>query len=79
MTNQEMLNYTFSTILGVSIDDCIEGLNAESIPSWDSVAHMTLVTELEEKFNVTFDFNQISEIMSYAKVKETLISLGIHF
>ncbi|GIU33146.1 acyl carrier protein [Shewanella sp. MBTL60-007] len=79
MTNQEKLNTIFSAVLGINIDNVTEDLRADSVPNWDSIAHMTLVAELEEQFNISLDFDQISEINSYNKVKEVLIFLGVNF
>ncbi|OIN03906.1 acyl carrier protein [Shewanella algae] len=79
MTNQEKLNTIFSAVLGINIDNVTEDLRIDSVPNWDSIAHMTLVAELEEQFNISLDFDQISEINSYTKVKEVLILLGVNF
>ena len=43
-------------------------LTYNSIPEWDSVAHMHLVMSLEEAFDVTFGDTEIAELTSVAKI-----------
>jgi acyl carrier protein len=38
-------------------------------PSWDSLAHVTLVAALESEFNITVDAARSLELTSYAAVR----------
>jgi acyl carrier protein len=55
-----------------------EQLHYQSIPEWDSVGHMTLIAEIEEKFNITIEIDDIIDFSSYNKGKEILMKYGIH-
>ena len=39
-------------------------LNNMHIGTWDSLTHMNLIVALEEEFDVTFDEEEISEMIS---------------
>ena len=60
-------------------DQNVDNLNYNEIEEWDSIGHMTLVSELEEAFNVTFDTDDIVDFSSYEKGKKILSKLGVKF
>jgi len=68
-------------IKGLSLkkDQNVENLNYNEIEEWDSIGHMTLVSELEEAFDITFDTDDIVNFSSYSEGKKILSKLGIKF
>ena len=40
--------------------------------SWDSVGHMNLIMDLEEKFKIEMDIDDITDLSSFTKGKEIL-------
>jgi acyl carrier protein len=44
---------------------------------WDSVGHMALVAELEERFGIELDTDDIVEMTSYAASVEILRRMGV--
>jgi|TARA_X000000368_G_scaffold162289_1_gene127917 acyl carrier protein len=46
-------------------------------PEWDSLGHLSLLTELEERFNITFDMDETMSIQSIADLKKTLQDKGV--
>lgn len=79
MKNDEKLQRVFVEALGVKEDMIIDQLQYNSIPEWDSVAHMSLIAELEEAFNIMLDTDDIIDMSSYAKAKEILSKYDIEF
>lgn len=80
MKNLEKYNKIIKIYLGASEDD----LNDEVLvynrhPRWDSVTHMDMVAEIEEKFNVMFDTLDITSFSTYSKGIEILKKLGVDF
>ena len=65
-----------SKVFGIDKDEVTEDLEYQSIPSWDSINHLELVTELESKFNVEFEMDDIIAMESIAKIREILLSLN---
>lgn len=79
MTNQDILVDCFTTALAITSDTVTEALAYNSIPEWDSIAHMTLVAELESRFGVMMDTDDIIDMSSVAKAKAILGKYGIAF
>lgn len=50
----------------------LEKLKYNEIDEWDSIGHMNLIAELEERFNITFETDDIVDFSSYVKGKEIL-------
>jgi len=44
-----------------------EKLKYNDIPEWDSIGHMTLMSELEEGFNISMDTDDIIDFSSFKK------------
>ena len=45
-----------------------EKLKYNDIPEWDSIGHMTLMSELEDGFNISIDTDDIIDFSSFKKV-----------
>ena len=79
MTNEQKLVGCFSSALGVDKAQVVDSLQYNTIPEWDSVAHMTLIADLEGEFDVMIDTDQIIEMSSVAKVRDILKELEVRF
>ena len=44
-----------------------EKLKYNDIPEWDSIGHMTLMSELEEGFDISLDTDDIVDFSSFKK------------
>jgi len=44
-------------------------MSFDDIPGWDSVGHMNLVTELEARFRISFDMDEIVALDSVGAVR----------
>ena len=49
-----------------------EDIRQQLIPSWDSLAMVQLITELERKFLVNFDIDAIQRLRSYEEIRDAL-------
>ena len=45
--------------------------------NWDSLNHTTLVLELEEEFDIAFDFDELDQIVTIRQILDSLNSKGI--
>lgn len=64
MSNLELFNQIFIKTLGILTSD-LEGLKYNDVPSWDSIGHMALMSEIEEAFNIFFEVDDIINFSSY--------------
>jgi len=77
--NQSRLVEAFAESLNIAGDRVVDELKYESIPEWDSVAHMALVAALEEKFDIMLDTNDILDMSSVAVARQILARHGVSF
>lgn len=69
----------FTETFQLSIDADFNTLSYQSIPSWDSVGHLVLISGIEEEFQLTMDMDDIIEFGSYTKGLEILQKYAIQF
>ena len=78
MSSLEKYNNVFLTNLLIS-ENQLKGLQYQSVPAWDSVGHMGLITALEEAFDIMIDTDDIIDFSSYEKGKEILKKYNVIF
>ncbi len=72
MTNLEKYNHIFEIVFGVDVSNLNDGFTFKNVPQWDSVAHLTLISELEDAFDVMFESEDILHYGSYENGKSIL-------
>ncbi len=77
MSNLEKYNKIFMDVLGVKESALNDSFTFKSVPQWDSVAHLSLISELEDAFDVMFESNDILHYGSYENGKIILEKYGI--
>lgn len=55
----------------------VESLELGRSTEWDSVGHMALVAELEERFSIELETDDIIELTSFTQSLEMLRRLGV--
>ncbi|MGY3858723.1 acyl carrier protein [Aeromonas intestinalis] len=66
------LEQVFADALGIELNIVSDTLAYNSIPQWDSVAHMGLIAHLEDHYGVLLDTDDIIDMSSVAKAREIL-------
>lgn len=79
MNNIELYNQAFIEALSITTDKLTDDLTYQSITEWDSVGHMSLISALEEAFDIMMDTDDIIDFSSYKKGKEILAKYSISF
>lgn len=67
-------------VLGLGIEEGVtdwEHLAFRSIPQWDSVAHMQLVAEIEDEFDIMIDTDDVIDMSSYKVALHILAKYGV--
>ena len=75
MTNFEKYKNVFMEAF--QYDGDVESLKYQDITEWDSVGHMQLMAELEEKFDIELDIDDIIDFSSFNKGIEILTKYGV--
>jgi len=57
-----------ANVFRTDIENITEDLNQKDVSFWDSLRHLNLVVELEEHFSVSFEPEEIAEMITFKKV-----------
>lgn len=75
----QKLKLIFAEVLNIEEAIITDNLAYNSIPEWDSVAHMALVAEIDDQFDIMLDTDDVLDMSSFAKAKEILKKYDIEF
>ena len=74
MSNVEKLNNILLEIFpSLTVADLNDNLDKNNVDGWDSVHQLSIVSSLEDTFDIMLDVEDISKVDSYAHIKEILI------
>ena len=79
MTNIQKYQDIFITSLSIESKKFNEKIKYNEIPEWDSIGHMTLMSDLGEGFKITIDTDDIVDFSSFIKGFEILEKYGVKF
>ncbi len=69
---ENTLKTAFADALGIEKEMITDELTYNTIDEWDSVAHMTLIGEIEDVFDIMLDTDDIINMSSFTKAKEII-------
>jgi|TARA_B100001063_G_scaffold201407_1_gene194815 acyl carrier protein len=75
--NLETYKQVFIEALSIDKSKFNDKIKYNEIPEWDSIAHMTLISALEEKFSISIDTDDVVDFSSFEKGKEILAKYKI--
>ena len=78
MNNIEKYKKIFAETFQLT-EETIENARLNVTSQWDSVGQMSLVTKLEEAFDVCFDFEDIINMDSFESGKDILRKYNVEF
>jgi len=70
--SKNLYNSVFYETLSIEKSKDISKMKYQDIEEWDSIGHMTLISNLEEKFKISFETDDIVDFSSYTKGIEIL-------
>ena len=79
MDNTEILREIFAGALGIDKGKVTDSLEYNSIPEWDSVAHMALVAAIDQAFDIMMDTDDVIDMSSFKVAKELLAKYNVGF
>lgn len=72
-TNERLMTI-ISQVLLLDVDDISDTLKRKEYEPWDSMAHLMLISEVENQFGIFFEDDEIVEIWTVADLKQALAS-----
>jgi acyl carrier protein len=79
MSNLDRLRVAFRTALALPEDYDVDKLEYRGIEKWDSLAHLSLVGEIEDAFDVMIDTDEVIDLSSFDKAVEILGKHDVEF
>lgn len=79
MNNNEKYQNIFIEIFSVDAEDLNNSFNFKDVEKWDSLTHLTLISELEDAFEVMFETDDILHFGGYENGKKILAKYGVEF
>ncbi len=79
MTNLQKYENVFIDTFGVGKDRLNDSFTFKDVPVWDSVAHLSLITALEDEFDIMFEADDILHFGSYVNGIKILQKYGVAF
>ena len=77
--NLDKLKQAFIENVGVTSDIDWHKLAYGSTPGWDSVAHMALISGIENNFDIMLSTDEVINMSDFSKAEEIVASHGIVF
>ena len=77
MSNISKYNDIFCEIFSVDQDVLNDDFSKNTAENWDSILQLSLVTSIEDAFDVMFEPEDIMDFTSYKRGKEILMKNGI--
>lgn len=77
MTNLEKLNGIFCEVFAVDAPDLSSDFDKSNVEGWDSVHQLSLISAVEDEFDIMLDAEDILEFTSYENAKTILAKYGI--
>ena len=72
MENIEKYNNAFIEVFGAKAEELNDSYSKETVVEWDSVHQLSLISQMEDAFDIMFDPEDIMEMTSYANGKALL-------
>lgn len=74
-TNDKVVS-AFAKVLGIPTERISDDLRYASIPQWDSIAHMAVISALEEQFAIMIDMDDVIDMNTVGKAREIVRKYG---
>ncbi len=79
MSNKEKYKKIFVSVFNVDDKDLNDTFNFKEVEAWDSMTHLTLISELENTFEVMFETEDILHFGGYENGMKILSKYGVKF
>lgn len=79
MTNLDKFDTVFADVFEVEKSELGSDFCIDNVDNWDSVTQLSLVSDLEDEFDIMLDSEDILEFKSYEAGKAILTKYDINF
>ena len=68
MDNDTIIKNTFAEVFEISVNSIEMKMKQNELKGWDSLGQLRLIMTLEEKFDISFDIDEIATLNTFEKV-----------
>jgi|TARA_B110000967_G_scaffold171492_1_gene182015 acyl carrier protein len=79
MSSKKKYQEIFIKSLAINEKNFNEDIKYNDVPEWDSIGHMTLISDLEDGFEINIETDDIVDFSSFKKGIEILEKYKINF
>ena len=69
---KDEIRRVMASVFEVPVTKVSDDASADSLDEWDSLAQMNLIMALEQRFNIQFNDNETTELLSLELIHEVL-------
>jgi len=75
MKLSDQIKGIMAKVFEINVSEITDDATPEIIEKWNSLGHMNLIIALEEEFKITFEDEQIVELVSFSAINEEISKL----
>lgn len=72
-TIKEKINFVLKSVLNHENYDISDELSAKDVDGWDSLTHMTIISEIEKAFGITFKLKELYKMKNIGDMIDLII------
>lgn len=74
--NELALRSVFQSVLGVDDAELVDAASPDTIPTWDSLTHVSLMLAIEAECGVVFEPTELMELRTFGDIRKRLLGGG---
>lgn len=75
--DDKVIKQIFAETLELDVENINDNLEYNKAPEWDSIAHMALISNIEDEFEIMLSTDDVLNMSSYKVAKDILIKNGV--
>lgn len=79
MKNEDPLLQVVAEVFGLNVEEVDDSSSQDTIPKWDSLGMINLISEIELRFDVQFDLADLVLFKNVGIIRTLLIEKGVSF
>ena len=74
---KESVKSVMAEVFEIDLTTIQDDASQKTVSEWDSLQHLNLMVELEDKFDVSFEPEEIGDMTTLAKIVETIKKMKV--
>jgi acyl carrier protein len=79
MKNEDPLLQVVAEVFGLNVEEVDDSSSQDTIPNWDSLGMINLISEIELRFDVQFDLADLVLFKNVGIIRTLRIEKGVSF